>query len=359
MLHLGRRVGGALNLAAAVALVFLSEGDGGAMAATQPSSREQGNVRAHRLSGRPPGKPAYLFLWYADGSPSPEDGPFCTGFRPPAFSCNYGPTIEDCQRQVQAYLDAWYANFNIVFTLTRPASGDYYVMIITSDGTWCEQNPIEAGLAPFNCNDNPEQTAYAFECGVSAHDCATMIAHEHGHMVGLEHTTSTTDVMNPVILPTAAGFDNQIDRTVDGLCQPTQNSYQQMLTAMGAWPGGDKPSPFASTPDAGAPDILPADVADAPSTGGSIGPPSGAPENDGSVVVLAGFDAIGRAPVIAADASATTAPSPHGGCSLAHEPKHAAFSAAIGLVALVLRTVRRPRSRGPATATRRAAAGRA
>jgi hypothetical protein len=352
MLRQGRKIGVAAGWAAAMALVFFSAAGGVAGATTQSSFGGQGNLRAHRLSGRPPGRPAYLFLWYADGSPSPGDGPLCTGFRPPAFTCNYGPTIEDCQRQVQAYLDAWYANLNIVFTLTRPASGDYYIMIITSDGTWCEQNPIEAGVAPFNCNDNPEQTAYAFECGSSAHACATMIAHEHGHMVGLEHTTSTTDVMNPVILPTAEGFDNQSNRTVDGLCEPTQNSYQQMLTAMGAWPGGDKPSPFASTPDAGAPDSLPADAADARTTGGSMGPPSGAPENDGSVVVLTGFDAIGRAPVTVADASATTAPSHHGGCGLARGPKRGSWSVAIALLALVLRTARRSGSGRPASAAR-------
>jgi hypothetical protein len=351
ILRRDRAIGRAAGWALALAWGLLEIG-GMAKADALQSTAAKTSPRAHRLGGRLPGKPAYLFLWYADGSPAPEDGPYCTGVRPPAFKCNYGATLDDCQRQVQTYLDLFYADFNILFSLTRPPTGDYYVMIITSDGTWCQQNPIEAGVAPFNCNDNPEQSAYAFDCGYSAQACATMIAHEHGHLVGLEHTISITDVMNPTILVTATGFDDKINHTVDGLCEPTQNSYQQMLTALGAWPGGSKASPFSSTPDAGAPDLSPADAAAAPSTGGSLGNPSGAPENDGSVSVLAGFDAIARVPVSTVDAAEVNAPAPHGGCGVEHEPKNGSLSVALALVALVLRAARRTRSTRPATSTR-------
>jgi hypothetical protein len=201
------------------------------------------------MTGRLPGKPAYLWLWYSDGSPLPEDTlSSCSGLRPTAFKCNYGATVEDCQRQVQAYLDVWYADFNLVFTLTRPPSGDYYAMMITSEGTWCQQtSTTEAGVAPFNCNDNPGQSAFAFECGYNAHACATLIAHEHGHMVGLEHTVSTTDVMNQTILSTATGFDDSSDRVLDddyNICDlQNQNSYRVMLAALGDVAGRQQARP--------------------------------------------------------------------------------------------------------------------
>ena len=305
-----------------------------------PNQQAMGERQAHRWSGRTAGKPAYLW---------------------PAFKCNYGATIEDCQRQVQDYLDAWYADLNIVFTLSRPASGDYYVVMITSDGSWCPQTSsgtsTEAGVAPFNCNDNPGLGALAFECGHSARACATTIAHEHGHMVGLEHTVSTTDIMNQTILATAAGFDGNSSRVLDdifNICNlQNQNSYQQMLTALGSWPGGAKPSPFSTTPDAGARDVAP-DVApqvppdaapDAAPTGGAVGNPTGGSVDGGAVVALAGFDALTRPPLPTADDSGTTVTAPHRGCGLAGQPSSAPGAGVI-VVLFVALAAAFTRSRG-------------
>ena len=290
-------------------------------------------------ASRPAGKPAYLWLWYADGtSPQPEDGPYCTGLRPPPFECSYGTSLDDCQRQVQEFLDAWYVDFNLVFTFSRPPTGDFYVMVITSQGTWCDQNSTEAGVAFFNCNDNPGQAGFAFECGKNAHTCATIIAHEHGHMVGLEHNLLSADVMNYSVQATATGFADQNARTTDALCQGTQNSYQQMLTAMGAWPGGAKPSPFApATPDAAVADAKPdgkhADTNDA-------GPQEidASPGIDtGPIIPIGGFDAIPRPPLPTVDA-ASPAPTSKGGCSLAGQARGSgALSAALlGLLAVTL-----------------------
>jgi hypothetical protein len=288
------------------------------------------------MSGRLPGKPAYLWLWYADGGPLPEISPYCD--KVPAFKCSYGPTIEDCQRQVEAHLDGWYANFNLLFTLTRPTSGDYYTLVITSDGSQCQLDPNEeaAGIAPNNCNDNPGQTAFAYTCGYSAHACATIIAHEHGHMVGLEHTTvSTTDIMNRAILGTAEGFDDQTLKTLEGgTCYATQNSYQQMLAALGAWPGGSKPSPFSALSDAGAPDLPAPDNVDA-STSGSVGPtPTG---GDGGIAVVPGYDAPGivRPTLPTADAATPTSEK-GGGCNLAGTATSASASVMILLLLVLL-----------------------
>lgn len=342
-----RRGIGFLRLARWAALVGLSliiEANGLASAAGSPVI---GARSAHRMSGRLPGKPAYLWLWYADGTPLPENPPACGDVKPPpAFKCNYGATIEDCQRQVQSYLDAWYADFNLVFTLTRPASGDYYALMITSDGSWCPDTSTststEAGIAPFNCNDNPGLAALAFECGHSAQKCATTIAHEHGHLVGLEHTISTTDVMNSTVLTTATGFDDYSNRVLDdtdNICNlAKQNSHQEMLTALGSWPGGAKPGPFADLPDAGAADLRLADGGDAPPGGGSVGPTPAGIDGDGGVTIIPGFDAPGliRPTIPTVDAAGTGTAGSHGGCNLADTSARPSASVAFLLLALVL-----------------------
>lgn len=299
--------------------------------------------RPHRLAGRAPGKPAYLWLWYADGKALPQYAQYCGDLAPPpAYQCNFGSSLQDCQRQVQAYLDAWYKDFNLVFTLTRPASEDFYVIVITSGWPQCAARAAqltgaiasnEGGIAPGDCLDSPSQTAFAIQCGSNAHDCATIIAHEHGHLVGLVHTTSTLDVMNASVQSTAAGFLDQPSATVadlSNMCGVDQQiSYQKMLAALGPWSGGAKPVLFAS-PDAGIADARAADaqdgpvsasvdgpVADASSVGSVIG--SQGPSIDGSMTILPGFDAYERtAPTIpdAGSALMPALPSGKAGCEV-------------------------------------------
>jgi hypothetical protein len=311
----------------------------------------------HRLSGRPAGKPAYLWLWYADGSASPQGGPVCSGLKPPAFTPANGATLGDWQRQVQAYLDLWYADFNLVFTLTQPPTSDYYTMIITNDGSWCQQTPIEGGIAwSTTCADVPGEIAYALQCGSSAHGCATIIAHEHGHMVGLQHTKSTTDVMNATILVTAAGFDNRSDpidlsnpadtsNTTFALnCDPQQslyqNSYQLMLSRLGSWQGGNKPSLFSKLPDAGADaaDAATSSFLDAAQVGSPIGDPLPLTDGDGGVTVLSGFDALTRPPLPTVDAPPASPASQHGGCSMVHAGEGKLPCTGLLALALVLAT---------------------
>jgi hypothetical protein len=301
------------------------------------------------MSGRLPGKPAYLWLWYADGKAAPVDSQYCGDMVPPAFKCNYGSGGDDCRRQVQALLDTWYKDFNLLFTLTRPPSGDFYTVIITSGWADCQKTlpPNEAGMdpanqagiAPGNCNDNPGQTALAIECGSNAHDCATLIAHEHGHLVGLEHTDSITDVMNPRVRPTAAGFDNTDNGVINDVCDYlTQNSYQRMLSMLGPWPGGTKPSPLAALPDAGAPDLPAADSGDASSGGGgSVGPTPTTSDVDGGVILVLDVDApaLVRPHFPTVDASIQTSDK-HGGCNLAGATTSTSASVAVLLLGLAL-----------------------
>jgi len=322
------------------------------------------------MSGRAPGKPAYLWLWYADGSPAPVDSQYCGDIVPPAYKCNFGSgidgsRIDDCRQQVQALLEAWYKDFNLLFTLTRPPSGDFYTVIITSGWAKCQQTlppneagmdpSKEAGIAPGNgCIDNPGQTALAIECGSNAHDCATLIAHEHAHLVGLEHTASRTDIMYPTLLASAAGFDDNSDTTVDDACDlKTQNSYQQMLSTLGAWAGGTKPSPLsAALPDAGAPDLPAADRGDTSTGSGSVGPTPVGNDGDGGVGVVSGFDGSGLVrPTLPTVDPATQTSEKRGGCNLAGARAGASASASILLLLLAL-VVRRNLLRGSAARAR-------
>lgn len=196
-------------------------------------------------------EPRVIYLWYATGAPPPSigDPPPCKA-TPPAYTCSFGSSVEDCQRKVQALLDRWYAGFNVVFTLARPTSGVYYTVLIASDGAWCSQGPAIGGYAPFrrDCSDMAGGTAYAFLCGTDAKTCAIVIAQEQAHLVGLQHTSSSSDVMYPMLCPTCDGFEDRDVAVVTApgtTCGGTQNSYRLMVDRLGAWPGGAKPGPWA------------------------------------------------------------------------------------------------------------------
>jgi len=199
--------------------------------------------------------PSVVYLDYADGSPSPNINPNACQGTPPKFACQFASNLKDCQKQIQAYLDKWYADFNVVFTLTRPKSGSFYTEVVSSGGgAWCQASANTAGIAPFYCKDLGTGVAYTFMGGQNAKDTAIIIAQEQAHLVGLEHTKSTHDVMDPTICPDCDGFEN-ITNQIDGdRCGwSTQNSYQRMLSALGRWPGGVKPTPFGCDPDGVAP----------------------------------------------------------------------------------------------------------
>ncbi len=203
------------------------------------------------------GQPKVIYLVYADGKPLPNTNyNACTGIAP-KFNCTFAATLEDCQRQIQTYLDRWYADFNVIFTLTRPTSGSYYTEVVSSGGgTWCGVSDTVAGVAPFLCQDLHGGVAYTLDGGESAHDTAVIIAQEQAHLIGLEHVSDTNDIMYPFICQNCDGFENQaVPTTADRCERQTQNSYQMMKTALGTWGGGPKPSVFGCIDDTQAPSV--------------------------------------------------------------------------------------------------------
>jgi hypothetical protein len=192
-----------------------------------------------------------FYLRYADGTEQhTQNYDACTG-TVPKFECSFAPTLVECQRQIQAYLDEWYKDFNIVFTLTRPTSGSYYTEVVSSgDGRWCMASDKVAGVAPFLCKDLAGGVAYTFKGGRSARETAVIIAQEQAHLVGLEHTTDPHDLMYPTICNNCAGFVKGDSGVTGDTCdREKQNSYEMMKKALGEWPGGPKPSPFGCIDD--------------------------------------------------------------------------------------------------------------
>jgi len=196
--------------------------------------------------------PKVIYLVYADGKTAmpPLNYNACGGLAP-KFTCTFAPTLLECQQQIQAYLDRWYADFNVIFTLTKPTSGTYYTEVVSSGGgAWCNVDASVAGVAPFLCKDLRGGVAYTLDGGKSAHDTAVIIAQEQAHLLGLEHVSSDADIMYPYICRNCDGFQNKsVAVTGDRCDRQTQNSYQMMMDTLGAWPGGPKPSAFGCMED--------------------------------------------------------------------------------------------------------------
>jgi len=202
--------------------------------------------------------PKVIYLRYADGTEQHTSNyDACNTGKVPKFECTFAPTLVECQRQIQAYLDAWYADFNVIFTLTRPTSGKYYTEVVSSGGgAWCKVDDKVAGIAPFLCNDLSGGVAYTFQGGRSARETAVIIAQEQAHLVGLEHTTNSHDIMFPTISTDTMGFvDDDSGVTGDRCDRATQNSYKMMKKALGEWPGGPKPSAFGCMEDTQSPSV--------------------------------------------------------------------------------------------------------
>jgi hypothetical protein len=219
------------------------------IAAQTSGNGASGNGNNGKTGGSPP---KVIYLVYADGkTPLPATNyDACSGLAP-KFNCSFGTSLLDCQQQVQAYLDRWYADFNVVFTLTRPTSGSFYTEVVSSGGgAWCSVASTVAGVAPFLCQDLHGGVAYTLDGGASAHDTAVIIAQEQAHLIGLEHVSDDNDIMYPYICKGCDGFENQsVPVSGDRCDRQTQNSYQMMMTALGAWGGGPKPSAFGCMND--------------------------------------------------------------------------------------------------------------
>ena len=186
-----------------------------------------------------------VFLFFPDGTTPVPEGRSCKGHKvPPAYRCSFGGvgSTRACQNEIQGFLDRMYAEFDVEFTTTLPTSGPFYTIVANSNWPECAASEKENGVADLSCNDYNGNVGYVFNCGTSAHACAVTIAHEHGHLVGLEHTDTDQDVMWPRQCKSCNGFaDRSMGISGKSECaRSSQNSYQMMLTRLGVAPSSGK-----------------------------------------------------------------------------------------------------------------------
>jgi hypothetical protein len=170
-----------------------------------------------------------VYLRYADGAEVPTPVGVCSGSRPAVFSCAFADSRAACQAAVQLHLARWYQRFNVHFTVVAPPPGvPHDTVIISRDGDWC--GPVPLGLAPVACEPLQNGVAWAFQCGDrdSAERCAAIIAQEHAHLIGLEHTNSPRDLMFNPFSPEVVGFEDRENPVVAGKCRALQNSFALM-----------------------------------------------------------------------------------------------------------------------------------
>jgi len=137
------------------------------------------------------------------------------------------------------YLRKWYQGFNVRFVVERPremTEASYQTILISNDGAWCGHTGATHGLTRMraDCGVSRGGVALALDCAGSSLQCAALIAHEHGHLSGLEHTTDTRDVMYASDESAPSGFATQQAPTQAARCGPSQNSFDRMLSAYGA-----------------------------------------------------------------------------------------------------------------------------
>jgi hypothetical protein len=230
-----------------------------------------------------------IFIWYPDGGPLPASAKICRGL-PPAFQCRSGAHVDECRRAVQTHLDRWYADFDVTFTYDEPTSGEFDTVVAASSGAWCQADANTASRSPLPlCGVNDLRSVAIFHCGDDPKLCATLIAKEHAHLWGLQHTGSLLDVMSAEGSLEHAGFEDAENLSDKVTCGRFQNSYQLMLARLGPWTGGMKPEPPPPEPrgdpatvdaggpgedaaEAGLPADGPADVAPAPDVAAGADP---------------------------------------------------------------------------------------
>ena len=176
----------------------------------------------------------------------------CNAGKVPKFECTFAPTLLECQRQIQAYLDAWYADFNIIFTLTRPTSGKYYTEVVSSGGgAWCKVDDKVAGVAPFLCKDlngrrrlhvpgRPQRARDRGDHRAGAGAPGRPRAHEQRarhHVPDHQHGHDGLRRRRQSRSRAIAAIARRRTRT------------SMMKKALGEWPGGPKPSAFGCMED--------------------------------------------------------------------------------------------------------------
>ncbi len=164
-----------------------------------------------------------------------------------------------------------FAPYDLIVTTTRPASGDYNMLMLGGQPSQLGYTGGNVGgLGTLDCGDTSDRNiGFAFDAGLkaddpfSAGDYASVVAHEAGHNYGLVHSDVACDIMSygacfdPVTYVDNKTFLDQNmplqadSKTGAWSCgMSTTNSHQLLLAALG--PAKAPPKVTISSPAPGA-----------------------------------------------------------------------------------------------------------
>lgn len=151
------------------------------------------------------------------------------------WACPYSTDTPRCKREIAEELTAIFEPFAIEFLTDAPTNRPYRRVLFTNDSTesW-NLPPMLLGLtADRSCDGKKEYPSVVFSCTSSEH-CARVAAHEVGHMLGLAHVTSRSDIMFFSDSGTPVFRNETLVVTGDPYrCRRRQNSYRLLLQRLG------------------------------------------------------------------------------------------------------------------------------
>jgi hypothetical protein len=140
---------------------------------------------------------------------------------------------EQCAPLVLETVARYFSDFDVVFTLRRPAAGPYTMVVIGPPSATCGFGV--AGAARLDCrNQNPNNVVFAFDCDRSVPACSATIAQELAHSFGLAHTQLPCDLLSPGAERCAEPAFSDSNALADvSTCGTIQNNYRDLLRTLG------------------------------------------------------------------------------------------------------------------------------
>jgi hypothetical protein len=191
--------------------------------------------------------PKTVYLNFSDGSEAVRRGGADDASTNVSYMCDASPFLAwdgamdcgdraSCRAQVADLVQEDWTEFNVEFTVQRPAGEFTMVMIGPPSGT-CAFGL--RGISRVDCgNQSNQDVVFAFECSGSTSRCSSVISHELGHAFGLSHTTEPMDLMYSSMLDGVSQtfLDRWLSVSDEGCGESSQNSHAQLLDTLGAWP---------------------------------------------------------------------------------------------------------------------------